>query len=691
MASDHPFQLLFETFGRLPTAHAESVNKQAFEQLTEVLSVPVEKTGRCILLRAPRAGHGKTHLLSRVQNRLGNTHEFIPLQAASGYRIDAPSVIDDTLRRLVRALPASGGLSVLDLVTRRLFSHALQPLVKSGEVPCQDREGALAALQNKPVETFDFHHPNAVTAHWARENFEVLGPRLSLELSQRSDLPLREVSFWVNALFRFASTPLEDPTRARVLSETVFTQAPVESDGDSMERLSALLGLLTSLMRVVLVADDLEGFSADETAALRFAAFLGSLRQSAERLDVILSLNQDIWKSAFVPRLSGGLADRLSEVVIELAPLKDEDMVALLESRVPGKGREILSKIDLADAGTHSRGLIRAAAASWGKEDAAPAVVPVPAVTPVLVAEPASAPVVEAPSFTAPPVAAVFSAPEEPAFTPSRLFAAEPVPEPVEQPKPAFTPEFAPPLESAFTFRAPEPPPAEPVSVEPFFPPAEAPAPRPAPVFTAPAQEVPVVVVPEPKPVVRLEPEVPEFRPFSTPSEPPAIEVGGQEVSPDAAWPAPAFSVPSENPFARFVAREAESPAFQFEKPAIPPQKTAPVPVFQSPFQMESVSEAPAFQPPVQPAAPAQPAAQPAQTFTPPPAPEPSPFQPAAPAAPAFVPAAIVPEPAAAFQPAPQRREEAPPAAAAAPAASDTDRVDELLRQFRERYGRGGL
>ena len=87
-----------------------------------------------------------------------------------------------------------------------------------------------------------------------------------------------------------------------------------------MERLEALLGLLTLLMRVVLVADDLEGFSTDETAALRLAAFLGSLRQSVERLDVILSLNQDIWQSAFVPRLSGGLADRLSEVVVELEP-----------------------------------------------------------------------------------------------------------------------------------------------------------------------------------------------------------------------------------------------------------------------------------------------------------------------------------------------------------------------------------
>ncbi|MFD2256434.1 hypothetical protein ACFSSA_07095 [Luteolibacter algae] len=365
MPSEHPFQKLFETFGKLPEAHSENVNSEARASMKAWLDVALEKPGHCILLKAPRAGHGKTHLLTRLQHELGGTHEFIPIQATGGSRIDAVTVLEDTLRRLVRGLPAAGGLTVLDLVARRLFSSSLQPLVRSGEVPCQDREGALNALRTRPIETFDFHHPSAVTAHWARENFELLGPRLALELSQRNGLSLREVSFWVDAMFRFSATAIDNPGRSRALSSSVFDEPGSESVAH--ERLVALLGLTTSLLRVVLVSDELEGFSADESAALKFASFIGSLRQSVERLEIIISINQDVWESAFLPRLSGGLADRLSEVEIELKALKKEEMLEILESRSPGYGERILAEMDGGNLPEHARGLIKEAAETWEK------------------------------------------------------------------------------------------------------------------------------------------------------------------------------------------------------------------------------------------------------------------------------------------------------------------------------------
>jgi hypothetical protein len=363
MTSEPPFHTLFESFGRPATAHAESVNRAARERLASVLAVPLEHAGRCILLRAPRAGHGKTHMLSRVEQQLAGTHEFIAMHAVAGSRVDAATVMNDALRSLARPLAAGGGLCALDLVARRLFALAMQPLVMSGEVPSYDRESALAALRLRPVETFDFHHPMAVTAHWARENFAVLGPRLALGLAEATGLSPREVGVWVDLMFRCAATPPDHPGRIGLLVDAASGMAGGE--GQAMERLAALLGLVALLGRVVLVADDLEVFSMDDGAALRLAGFLGTLRQAVEQLDVVISLNDDIWRSAFLPRLCDGLADRLSEVVIDLEPLGQDEMVALLDSRVPGLGARVLQYLDPVESGKHARGVMRAAAEVW--------------------------------------------------------------------------------------------------------------------------------------------------------------------------------------------------------------------------------------------------------------------------------------------------------------------------------------
>lgn len=524
MANDHPFQTLFESLGHLPLAHAEAVNRQAYEILYDILTVPTEQSGRCILLRAPRAGHGKTHLLSRIQHHLGASHEFIPMRAAFGCQIDAGTVIDDALRRLLRPLPASGGLCVLDLVTRRLFALALQPLVETGEVPCQDREGALSALRARPLEVFDFHHPNAVTAHWARENFASLGQRFSVELAQRGGLPILEVAFWVDALFRFVATPAENTARLRVLVDEVHGGSSGESV--MMERLEALLGMLSLLMRVVLVADNLEGFSSDETAALRLASFLGTLRQSVERLDVILSLNQDIWQSAFVPRLSGGLTDRLSEVVVELNPLTEEEMLALLESRVPGLGTRVLARVDRASAGTHARGLIRAAGIAWLRASAMDSRLAVPSAAPV-------AAIPEPPRLATP-------APQ-PTPQPAEVALVSPTAIPAVS-EPGSTP-AAPPRSVPVTDETTETVPArDPV---PVTTPVERPAP-PAPVVAQapPAQAPPLVIAAEVKPASPAPPAVP-----LEPPAPPQAAVASPSASAAASAPPPAPpAVPLEPP-----------------------------------------------------------------------------------------------------------------------------------------------
>ena len=361
MSQKSPFSHLFQLFGSTTEKHVDSINRDALKKMMTLLQLPVDAAGRCILLRAPRAGYGKSHLLTRAQSQLGSSHEFILLQPANGYRVDANAVLNDVISKLTRALPGGAGLTVLDLLARKIFALGLEPLVRSGEVPCQDRETALTALQNRPIETFDFHHHTAVTAHWARDHFEILGPRLVVEIAQIITAPLREVGFWVDALFRYAVTPINQPGRSGMLMGAVLdasAAAPMN------ERLTTLLKMMTQWQRVILVADELEGMSANAEAALRFAAFVTNLRHGAERVEMIISVNDDVWESAFAPRLSGGLQDRLSEAVVQLEPLSPEQAFELLQSRDPHAKRE--QTLDFRSQGPlYSRLVLRNAAQSW--------------------------------------------------------------------------------------------------------------------------------------------------------------------------------------------------------------------------------------------------------------------------------------------------------------------------------------
>ncbi|MDP4625435.1 MAG: hypothetical protein NWT08_09890 [Akkermansiaceae bacterium] len=636
MPGEQPFQLLFETFGKLPDCHAPSVNGAALVELRSLLDAPIEAPGHCILFKAPRAGHGKTHLLTRLQYELGGSHEFIPVHATGGRGITPASVLDDTLRRLVRSLPAAGGLTVLDLIARRLFSSALQPLVRSGEVPCQDREAALNALRTRPVETFDFHHPSAVTAHWAKENFELLGPRLALELSQSNGLPHRETAFWVDAMFHFASTPIDNPVRVRTLSGTVFEDQAAELAAH--QRLVSLLGLMGTMLRVVLVADELEGFSSDETAALSFASFVGALRQSVDRLEIILSVNQDIWESAFLPRLSGGLADRLSEVTVELKPLDLDGMIALIESRAPGKGEEILGEFDAKSVPSHARGLIKEAAEKVVNKDllssdnealtSIPTDLPDPKQWPKeQLPEPPKEQIISSPP--APPPFQPAPEPEaakpwpEPVITPTAKEPETPKPEPVPEPEPVetgFSPEAA--IAAFSKFRKEESPEEDSGG---FLPPSE-------PFATNPAPED---ITPVSAPVYEEAPP----KPFSAP---PVEPVKPEEpITPNPFMAAPTASVYSQPP-----------------QPEAPPTAQPP-----QPFG----TNAPA---------PIQPQENPFQA----PAPMETPVQ-------AFQAAPPAPEPPAPVQQAPSPAPE-PPAPAPEQQEVKTDRVDDLLKQFRERYGK---
>lgn len=359
----NPFDHAFEMLGKAPEVVTEEVNADALEKLTQALTMRAHDRGRMILLRSPRAGFGKTHLLTRLCQRVAHSHEFIPLEPIKGKELDAQSVLDAVLRKFSRVLPAGGGLTVLDLLARRIFAAGLEPLVKSGEVPSQDRDTALQALQMRPVETFDFHNEEAVTAQWAMANFSLLGPRLTAELAERTDSGFRPIAWWVELLFHYSSTPIDQTTRNSSLFETVFSTEQIATDVH--EKLVALLNLTGIVTSPVLVLDEVEGFSSNPEAALQVATFLNALHQSCEKLALIISVNGDVWETAFLPRIPCGLKDRLSDIVVDLKPMEKETAVKMLRDRAGDKADAITEELDFDSGVIYARGVIRCAANTW--------------------------------------------------------------------------------------------------------------------------------------------------------------------------------------------------------------------------------------------------------------------------------------------------------------------------------------
>ena len=366
MSSVDPFSSRFEVFGRDSKHGVPAVNQEAFEELKRLLDIQEGGDGRVILLRAPRAGYGKSHLLQRVASALGDSHHFIRINLVGGRSTDAAHVLEFVLQALCDVVPDSNTLTHLDLLARQVLALGLEPLVASGEVPCQDRDGALQALREQPVETFDFHHDRAVTAHWTKSNFEILGPRLAAEVTQLSGASLRESSYWVELLFRFSTTAPDNVERSRLLFETVFrADLQNQSEGAAEERLHGLLSLLGLVTRVVFVVDDTEGLSTHPPDALELASFLSNLAQCCPGTLVVLSVNGDVWETAFEPRLPGGLVDRLTENEVVLGPLNEEQARQIIEDRAGPRAAELLESLEFGDADLYARGVLKTAAAAW--------------------------------------------------------------------------------------------------------------------------------------------------------------------------------------------------------------------------------------------------------------------------------------------------------------------------------------
>lgn len=336
-----------------------SLHHAAEERLEEVMAQAThepattvrESQGRVILLRAPRAGFGKSHLLHRLRHA-GGVHAFVvTVQLDPEEKIAWKSLMDQVLAGLHGPVDETG-VTALDHVARRTFALVNAALIRSGQVPCGQPEEAATAVEEQYLSLFDFNSTGQPVADWFQEHFERLLPASALALADATGIPEDSAILWLRALCVYSQAgaegegsrlaamdwalkqPAAHPLAAAAGSGMHFLQAAPTGDGFFKERLGELCRLAAAGRPLVVLLDHLDGFHGSSEKVLRLANVLNDWRQLSGRVRFILSVNQDLWSQTFLAALPSALEDRLTSGQVTLGGISREAAESLIRQRL---------------------------------------------------------------------------------------------------------------------------------------------------------------------------------------------------------------------------------------------------------------------------------------------------------------------------------------------------------------------
>ena len=281
-----------------------------------------------MLLTAPRAGYGKTHLLGRVAAATHDQVTLVPLAFRFGDEICLPSVGLRGVDALSRADGRREGWSRLREAAAGSSAAFLLKLIKDGKLPCANPEQAQRVLATDPGEIFSEQGSARLIGDWLRKHLAQLKRPLADAASEAlTGAPPADLEKWVQVLLSLAGEGgAKNASELRNLAS--------DSTGAGCE---IWLRLMAAARPVVLLVDHLDGYYRNEQAGLRLAMLLLDLAE-IEGVHVVLSLNQDVWQGTFGHHLPSALEDRLTASQVLLRGLGAEDASEMIRLRLADAG-----------------------------------------------------------------------------------------------------------------------------------------------------------------------------------------------------------------------------------------------------------------------------------------------------------------------------------------------------------------
>lgn len=303
----------------------EGLNVEVLDQLIDV--VGARSGGPLVLLTAPRAGYGKTHLLGRVAAATSNQAVTVPLAFRAGDSLTLTTLARRGIESLSQASTERAGWSRLREASAHIVTHLVHQLIESGQLTCANPTQALAVLAGPVESIFDDQGKARLIGEWIGKNRDSLtGPMAMLAAKT---LPLRAelLEGWIAAML--------DQSQHGGL--TGIAEMHELAAADAGNGLPAWLRLLSLWQPVVLLVDHLDGFYRNPEAGVTIATLLMDL-VDYHHVHVLLSLNQDVWQATFGHHLPSALEDRLTSSQVLLRGLTEGDAESLLRLRLSQSG-----------------------------------------------------------------------------------------------------------------------------------------------------------------------------------------------------------------------------------------------------------------------------------------------------------------------------------------------------------------
>ncbi|MEM1442149.1 MAG: hypothetical protein AAGF67_07385 [Verrucomicrobiota bacterium] len=318
---DHPESLPGAPAIHHSTFHSIVDSVEALAASSERKTSPADTIGRILLVTAPRAGYGKTHLAARLRRHLRSSTSLLELSLDPSRPVSWPVAFSSILRQYVnepgRRAPEITLFAETGhfLLSQLILSHRNSGALKSDQCPVED--------DRLRSEFFHLFGEESDLLTWTDQQSRELSRRADSNFLHSLGLSAHELGFWTRLVIDYT-----------LRGESALDPLRGLSPGEARERMLQWLRISAFYGPNLVLVDGLDGFFESPKAGMEIAGLLTGIREFVPRTITLLTLNEDIWKSVFENRLPSAWLDRITGESEKLRPISPEAAADLVKNRL---------------------------------------------------------------------------------------------------------------------------------------------------------------------------------------------------------------------------------------------------------------------------------------------------------------------------------------------------------------------